>query len=67
MSALFGRTKGENHWTTEILQQLHGNVSAICFETIQTQFYEISPLDCSLTSAPQCIEILLAHRNTDSG
>jgi len=35
-------------------------------QTIESQLDQISPLDRPLTRPPQCIEILLTHRDTDT-
>jgi hypothetical protein len=66
MPTLFRWTKRENQWPGNVLDYF-GKVPWNRFEAIETQLDQISPLDRLLTRVPKCIEILLAHGDTNAG
>jgi len=63
VSALLDGTESKYYGLVDYFRRFFRNVA----ETIETQLKEISPLDRPLTRLPQCIEILLAHRNANAG
>src|SRR5215213_2535580 len=66
MPALLGGTKGQDQRPSNVSSYFR-EVFRNPVEAIQTQLNQIGPRDGPLTRAWQCMEILLAHGNADTG